>query len=308
MGAPGGRCSCAPCWRGRVVAVLASFAALALFAALSGLSTAAPAQAQSGPGLADPPANVPRTQAMDLACGEAAGPPCQQAAVQAINQERAIEGVRPLSLPAGYNSLSTQRQLLVLADLERVDRGLPGFTGLSTRLDGLAEKGALSKSDPTGPPEGNWGSNWAGGESSALLADYDWMYDDGAGSPNIDCASTVDQGCWSHRRNILAYYGPHPSMGAAAVSVDGMASMAELFSSASSGRLDYSLATQEARRGAPGRRPSSVAARRPPAQRSAPPPTEGTSRPRSLGPVAELPATPSCHACTGRSCPQLTAS
>ena len=151
MGAPGGRCSCAPCWRGRAVAVLASFAALALFAALSGLSTAAPAQAQSGPGLADPPANVPRTQAMDLACGEAAGPPCQQAAVQAINQERAIEGVRPLSLPAGYNSLSTQRQLLVLADLERVDRGLPGFTGLSTRLDGLAEKGALSKSDPTGP-------------------------------------------------------------------------------------------------------------------------------------------------------------
>jgi hypothetical protein len=189
---------------------------------------------------------------MDRACGEASGQACQQAVVQAIDQERAIEGVKALSLPLGYNALSTQRQLLVLADLERVDRGLPGFTGLSARLDGLAEKGALSKSDPIGPPESDWGSNWAGGEASALLADYDWMYDDGAGSPNVDCASAPDQGCWAHRRNILADYGPRPSMGAAFVSVDGMASMAQLFSSASSGRLDYSLAGQGERNGAPG--------------------------------------------------------
>jgi hypothetical protein len=229
---------------------LALFSALALFAALSGLPTPTPAQAQSGPGLADPPGNVPRTHAMDIACGEA-GQACQQAVVQAIDQERAIEGVKALTLPAGYDSLSTPRQLLVLADLERVDRGLPGFTGLSANLDGLAEKGALSKSDPIGPPGSSWGSNWAGGEASALLADYDWMYDDGTGSPNIDCSSPGDHGCWSHRRNVLADYGPHPSMGAAAARVGGQASMTELFSSASSGRLDYSLANQVTKKGAP---------------------------------------------------------
>jgi len=178
---------------------------------------------------------------MDLACQAGPGPACQQAVVQAIDQARAAEGVGPLVLPADFASLSVPEQLLVLADLERVDRGLPGFSGLSSSLDSLASAGASANTDPVGPAGSDWGSNWAGGEASALLADYDWMYDDGPGSPNMDCTASDLSGCWDHRNNILGNYGPDPSMGAAETTVDGVTSMTEVFSSAPAGALDFAL-------------------------------------------------------------------
>jgi hypothetical protein len=214
--------------------------ALAALAAAASLPAwGAPASAQVT--LADPPANVARTAAMDLACQAGPGPSCQQAVVEAIDQARAAEGVRPLVLPAGFASLTVPEQLLVLADLERVDRGLPGFSGLSSALDALAEAGAAANTDPVGPAGSDWGSNWAGGEASALLADYDWMYDDGTGSPNMDCTASNPSGCWDHRNNILGNYGPYPSMGAAETTVDGVTSMTEVFSSAPAGPLDFTL-------------------------------------------------------------------
>lgn len=197
--------------------------------------------AVSSPALANPPANVPRTQAIAQACGGDDGGACDAAAVQAIDQARAAEGVRPLQLPGDFSSLSTSGQLLVLADLERTDRGLPGFIGLSSGLDLLAIKAAATDADPEGPNGTDWGSNWAGGEQNALLADYDWMYDDGPGSPNLDCPKAGASGCWDHRQNILWDYGPHPSMGAAATRVNGVTSMTELFSSAAPGSLDTTL-------------------------------------------------------------------
>jgi hypothetical protein len=169
---------------------------------------------------------------MDQACSGGPEGVCQVAVLQAIDHAREAEGVEPLILTPGYDSLSTADQLLVLTDLERVDRGLPGFSRLSPQLDSLAQKAALSNSDPYGPAGATWGSNWAGGEASALLADYDWMYDDGPGSPNLDCHSASASGCWDHRRNILGDYGRYPSMGAAAKMVRGMTSMTELLSSA----------------------------------------------------------------------------
>jgi hypothetical protein len=227
-------------------------AALALVAAFAALPLAATtAQAQPGRALADPPANVPRTAAMTAACGDGAGPGCQAVALQAIDRARAAEGLGPLELPTDYAGLTTAQQLFVVADLERTDRGLPPFSGLSSRLDALAEAGASTDSDPVGPTGSSWGSNWAGGEASALLADYDWMYDDGPGSPNLDCDHPSSTGCWDHRQNILGDYGAHPVMGAAATTVDGVTSMTELFSSGSRGVLEFTLR-------APGQR-SSVA-------------------------------------------------
>ena len=215
-------------------------AALVMLVAASAVPWLAPiAQAQvSRAALTDPPANVPRTPAMALACGD--GPElCQEAVVQAIDQARAAEGVGPLELPSNYDSVTTAEQLLVLANLERTDRGLPGFLGLSSKLDTLAQGAASTDSDPNGPTGTTWGSNWAGGEASALLADYDWMYDDGPGSPNMDCTNTLANGCWDHRRNVLGYYGPRPAMGAAVTTVKGVTSMTELFTSGPPGRLDY---------------------------------------------------------------------
>ncbi len=67
------------------------------------------------------------------------------------------------------------------------------------------------------------------------------MYDDGPGSPNLDCGHRSSSGCWDHRQNILGNYGAHPSMGAAATMVDGVTSMTELFSSGAGGVLEFSL-------------------------------------------------------------------
>jgi hypothetical protein len=219
-----------------------SGAALTFVTALGALPlAAATAQAQPGRALADPPANVPRTEAMAAACAAGTGPSCQAVVLHAIDRARGAEGLGPLDLPAGYGSLTMAQQLFVLADIERTDRGLPGLAGLSSQLDSLAQVGASTNSDPVGPAGASWGSNWAGGEASALLADYDWMYDDGPGSPNLDCDHPSSTGCWDHRQNILGDYGAHPSMGAASTMVDGVTSMTELFSSGSRGVLEFTL-------------------------------------------------------------------
>jgi len=229
--------------RGRRRSALMRQSALAgLAAALSIPLLAPPASAEPvQAALADPPANVPRTRAMEAACDSGGGGACQDVVLQSIDQARAAEGVGPLVLPPYYDTLTVPEQLLVLADLERVDRGLPGLSGLSSDLDMLAREGARSDSDPEGPPGTSWGSNWAGGEASALLADYDWMYDDGPGSPNVDCTSSGAPGCWAHRQNILGNYGPSPAMGAASAKVNGVESFAEVFSSRAAGPLDYAL-------------------------------------------------------------------
>jgi hypothetical protein len=218
-------------------------AAFALLTAVAAVPLVAPAaQAQEGAALADPPENIPRTPAMEQACNAGTGP-CQQAVLHAIDVARAAEGLGPLELPSYYDSLSAPEQILVLTDLERVGRGLTGFTGLSSRLDALSKTAASSDQDPMGPQDTTWGSNWAGGEASALLADYDWMYDDGPHSPNMDCTSATASGCWDHRRNILSNYGPHPAVGAAATKVDGVTSMTELLTSGPAGLLDYAMPT-----------------------------------------------------------------
>jgi hypothetical protein len=46
-------------------------------------------------------------------------------------------------------------------------------------------------------------ANWDGGDSSALKADFGWIYDDGPGSGNLDCTSSDTSGCWGHRHDIV---------------------------------------------------------------------------------------------------------
>jgi hypothetical protein len=182
---------------------------------------------------------------MAQACAATSGPVCQDAVVGAIDRARAREGVRPMVLPTGFDHLSAVAQLLVLADLERTDRGLPGFPGLSSALDHAAAVAASRAADPVGPPGTTWGANMAVGYPTALQADYAWMYDDGPGSPNLACSAAHPAGCWGHRRNILGDYGPDPSMGAA-VRVNGPAgtgyvTMTQLFVGQPAGPLALRL-------------------------------------------------------------------
>jgi hypothetical protein len=137
----------------------------------------------------------------------------------AVNHAHALEGIRPMALPAGFATLSLPDQLFVAVNLERLDRGLPGFGGLTAALDHNAQKGADDANDPPdpGPAYVLDDAEWAGGSSNGLDADYGWMYDDGFDSGNLDCLHRGASGCWGHRKGILDDFGSGPNlvMGAA---------------------------------------------------------------------------------------------
>ena len=180
----------------------------------------------------DPPANRDLTEATLRACQT--GPTsaaCQSAALADINAARAAEGIGPMQLPGDFSTLTVPQQLLVLSNLERVDRGLVPVLGLSGPLNQDALTGAQSDADPQ-PTQFNgdaWTANWEGGYGSPLEADFVWMYDDGFGSNNIDCNSPSDPGCWGHRHDILWPLDAPAVMGAADAQGQFGASQTELF-------------------------------------------------------------------------------
>jgi hypothetical protein len=130
------------------------------------------------------------------------------AILAAVNHARAAEGVKPMVLPPNFASMGVPEQLLVTTNLERVDRGLPPFAGLSAPLDANALVGARKADDPPDPDNviGD-DEEWSGGTVNGLDADYGWMYDDGRGSSNLDCPRTGGAGCWGHREGILDNFG-----------------------------------------------------------------------------------------------------
>jgi len=162
---------------------------------------------------------------------------CTNEAAQAVDNGRStLESMPPLSFSlSAYEAMTVPEQLFVIADEERVDRGLAPVAGLTTQLDDVAQTGASTNADPTlssatltgGAQVLSWGSLWAGGTSNALGSDYYWMYDDGTNSPNEQCSSPSAAACWGHRDNVLGSFvssgscppsgssGPQLYMGAA---------------------------------------------------------------------------------------------
>ncbi len=142
-------------------------------------------------------------------------PACNQAVLQQINERHRAEGVRPMTLPADFNALSPAMQLLVAANAERTSRGLTPISGMVASLNRDSLVAARQGIDPNpSNADGPWtvyDSIWAGGYPSALLADFDWMYNDGwggnsNGTINLDCQSPSAKGCWGHRDAILDDY------------------------------------------------------------------------------------------------------
>jgi hypothetical protein len=149
-------------------------------------------------------------------CSAPGGP---TAGLPQINRCRAAEGLGTMTLPSNWSRLGAADQLLVVLNLERVNRGLAPIVGLSGTLNGLAGAGASSRTDPTFPAAGfrSGGVVWAGGDTSVLGADDDWMYHDGVGGGNVDCTGSITSGCWEHRDNILADSSKAPLVAGAAV-------------------------------------------------------------------------------------------
>jgi len=181
----------------------------ALVALGCGLALLAPAAAGGATG--DPPVNRTLSEATRQACGASStGQACQSAGLADLNAARATEGVGPMQLPADFGTLTVAQQLLVLSNLERVDRGLVPVIGLSGPLDQDALTGAQSDADPQ-PTQFNgntWAANWEGGYGSPLEADFVWMHDDGYGSPNGDCNAPSDLECRGHMRAASRPRGP----------------------------------------------------------------------------------------------------
>jgi hypothetical protein len=144
-------------------------------------------------------------------------PRCDSLVLEAINNARAQENVKPMVLPTNWSDLTIAQQLFVAANLERVDRGYPPYLGLDAKLNAEAERAAATNDDPALAPGFSVGYNaigvqamggsWSGG-FNVLSADYIWYYDDGwsgnaATTSNIICRSANDVGCWGHRMELL---------------------------------------------------------------------------------------------------------
>ncbi|MDA8279546.1 MAG: hypothetical protein M0Z63_03855 [Actinomycetota bacterium] len=163
-------------------------------------------------GIPDPSGNVAPVPDYPRICapsGTDSSAPCLAAVLGAVNHARALEGVRPMVLPSDFGQLPIPEQLFVAVDLERVDRGLPPFVGLTAALDADAAIGARRAQDPPIPPGPviSADTEWAGGSVNGLDAVYGWMYEDGANSGNLDCPHAGASGCWGHRHGILDVFG-----------------------------------------------------------------------------------------------------
>ena len=120
-------------------------------------------------------------------------------------------------LPTNWYSFTPAKQLVVVADLERMARGLAPDVGLNATLDSAAIRAAAPNSDPHVAPgfalatdadgtpamDGAWSSGF-----SVLAADYFWMSSDGwgatkASTANQACTSAASSACWAHRREPL---------------------------------------------------------------------------------------------------------
>ena len=161
---------------------------------------------------------------------------CIAKALAAIDRARSMEHVRPMILPDNFAKLSYAEQTFVVTDLERVDRGLRPFRGITAKLNRTAKQAAKANVDPAPAYsaigqfvvldyQSNWTSNFG-----PLAGDYGWMYDDGYGSYNVDCASPSAPGCWGHRDIILtAYSKPELVSGVGSEKQNGLVSIAQLF-------------------------------------------------------------------------------
>lgn len=206
--------------RGAFIAVVAAVMLMA-----AGL---APTPAHAVPAVpADPLANADQ---YGFGCYDQLTSACLPSAMAAFNAARSREGLGPMTLPTNFVSLTPALQLWVLANIDRVDRGEPPITGVSSTLNRYAQIGAGRGGDPDFPVwarEG--GGNWFGAHNP-LAAEYFFMYDDGLGSSNVDCTAGDPSGCWGHRHNILGNWHGRLLMGAA----DGAQGLTQLFLGADS--------------------------------------------------------------------------
>ncbi len=147
---------------------------------------------------------------------------CLASAVADLDRARASLGQPPYTLPTTFAALDPGQQAFVLANLDRVLYGLAPIPGLTDDLDQDAATGASSGLDPSPTRRvSSYTANWAGGFPNMPVAYEFWMYDDGLGSPNGDCAPGNLVGCWGHRHDVLWQFDNDASMAMGAAAAAG---------------------------------------------------------------------------------------
>ena len=179
------------------------------------LTSPVPAAAAVRPGLntaGNPTANVSAASVVKACWSAPTSSSCQIAAVRAINAGRAREHLRSLVLPARWSSYSATSRLLYLFNSERAARGETTLRTSQPTLNVYATRAAAAEADPAIVPSvriagrawTGWASNWALAENP-IVAVFMWVYDDGLNSPNMDCTTSHQAGCWGHRHDVLAW-------------------------------------------------------------------------------------------------------
>lgn len=175
----------------------------------------------------NPPSNYPIGHLPSACYSKPTGATCVNAGVYYLDKARAKLHQGPYKLPANFTQLTPEQQVFILANLDRTLYKLPPMTGLTQALDNDASGrlpndpyGARGDGDPrsTDPSFQQFTADWAGGFANIVLAYEGWLYNDGYGSPNLDCSKPSSPGCWGHRHGVLwkfANTGP-AAMGAAA--------------------------------------------------------------------------------------------
>ncbi|MGH9071434.1 MAG: hypothetical protein ACRDX8_09805, partial [Acidimicrobiales bacterium] len=153
----------------------------------------------------NPTSNLPDTFSSVCYTAGYSSPPCTEAEIAAIDGARSDEGLAALTWQSALSSLTQAQQMYIVANEERIGRGLTPIAGMTAAAIQSATWGAQHNTDPNGadvPGAIRSVSNWAE-DFGELGAMFDWMYNDGPGSFNVDCPASGGAGCWVHRDDIL---------------------------------------------------------------------------------------------------------
>ena len=171
----------------------------------------------------NPAQNIP-IGALPVSCSSPSSAPCENAVIYYLDKARATLGVGPYDLPSDFLTLAPIDQIFILADLDRIAYAVPPVPGLTAALDAAAAEGVQRDDDPAAPAVSaqafGYSSNWAGAFENDLAAYYDWLYDDGYGSSNLDCKTPSASGCWGHRQDVYAFDVAKGTAMGAAVGLD----------------------------------------------------------------------------------------
>ena len=167
---------------------------------------------ESDTGISDPSTNVDPVPDYTRICapnGLDTSPKCLGAVLAAVNRAHALEGVRPMVLPPDYGHLCVPDQLFVAVNLERVDRGLAPFVGLTTALDQQRATRCRRRRRPSRPERGlrvgrrRVGRRVLERSRRRLRVDVRRRLR----QRQLGLWAARRPGCWGHRKGILDDFG-----------------------------------------------------------------------------------------------------